>query len=108
MYSVSHRQSFFPLILFIVHHLFLDHLLKVVHLFCGIYLCASILAVWRAFRNDDRLPQMGVRQHPRLRMGGVHWQTAMEVVIRRVSPGAVLGLCNDYPQPCWIKRTYQI
>jgi hypothetical protein len=51
---------------------------------------------------------MGVRQYPRLRMGGVHWQTAMEVVIRRVSPGTVPHSDIDYPQPCRIKRHFQI
>jgi hypothetical protein len=51
---------------------------------------------------------MGVRQYPRLRMGGVHWQTAMEVVIRRVSPGTVVDYDIGYPQPRRIKRHFQI
>jgi hypothetical protein len=51
---------------------------------------------------------MGVRQYPRLRMGGVHWQTAMEVVICRVFPGTVLDSDIGYPQPCRIKRHFPI
>jgi hypothetical protein len=72
-------------------------------------MCASNLAALDAFRKgDDRLPQMGVRQYPRLRMGGVHWQTAMEVVIRRVSRGTDVDSDINYPQPYWIKHHFQI
>jgi hypothetical protein len=51
---------------------------------------------------------MGVRQYPWLRMGGVHSQTAVEVVIRRVFPGTVAGFDIDYPQPCRRKYHFQI
>ena len=51
---------------------------------------------------------MGVRQYPWFRMGGLHWQTAMEVVIRRVSLGTVDGHDIGYPQPYRVKRHFQI
>lgn len=110
MYTVSHSQLLVPLLLFTIHHLiFSDHLVKVVHLFSGIFMCASNLIAWHAFVNgDDRMSQMGVRQHPRLRMGSVHWQTTMEVVIRRVSRGTSVDYGGGYSQPCRRKRHFRI
>jgi hypothetical protein len=69
MFTVSHNQLFVPLILFTVYRIFYpsDHLVKVIHLFSGVYVCASILTHSVFFHNvDGRLPQMGVLHYPRL------------------------------------------
>ena len=60
MFTVSLSQLLVPLILFtLYHHLSLDHLVKVVHLFSGIYLCASIIAASHVFRNANVLATDG-------------------------------------------------
>ncbi len=70
---------------------------------------ASNFAALHAFRNGDVcLSQMGVCQYSRVRVGSVHWQTAMEVVIRPVFPGTVIGFDISHPQPYRIKRHFQI
>jgi hypothetical protein len=45
MFTVGHSQLFAPLIVSMVYNLFFfsDHLIKIAHLFSGIYLCASTL-----------------------------------------------------------------
>ena len=54
--------------------------------------CALQLAAYHPFRNvDELLPQMGVYQYHRLRVGGIHRQTAVEVVICCVSHGTAIS-----------------
>ena len=54
--------------------------------------CALQLAAYSPFRSvDGPLPQMGVFHYPRLRVGNIHWQTAMEVVIHCVSHGTAIS-----------------
>lgn len=56
------------LIFFTFYHLFfLDYLMKITHVFSGMYLCAFIFVAEHAFGYaDGRLPQLGDRHYPRL------------------------------------------
>ena len=74
--------------------------MKSTHLFSGIFLCAFILLQGMHFvMLMAHLPQMGDLHNPRIRVGDIHWQKTMEVVIRRVSHSTDILPCSSHPQP---------